>query len=597
MGVHPDDADDQTPLAEVILVVRCCVTPLQRCLALVAFLVACAGPRPRLTLPVLPETSAPRELTADQQAKQALARLTFGPRPHDAEHLTGRLDRWLQLQLTPAALADPVGDSIDEAHAVLHMSAAELTAESPPQDIFLRNRKRELGLADTAHYLMSGEDSARFKLMNDLGNRRVQEFLGAKVARDALSERQLLEIMTDFWENHFSVYVGKMPTRFTLLEYDRDVIRPRALGRFRDLLDAVAKSPAMLYYLDNWQSRADSLHLTLNEERALARARNPLDAMRVRDQARRRRAGLNENYGRELLELHTLGVDGGYTQQDVIAAARALTGWSIATPREGGQFVFRPEWHDAQPKQFLGVTLPGGRGIEDGEEVLDIVARHPSTARFIATKLVRRFVSDSPPGSLVARAAAEFQRTDGDIRAVMAVIVSSPEFYSRSAYGAKVKEPLSLIVSTYRALGGHPDTLGRTAQLAARLQQPLWGRLTPDGWPDDATTWMNTGAILQRIRFGIDVAAGRIPGIRVSEIASATPQARVDSVIALVLHGEASTETRSILLTGTNPFAVRDTAAPSGATLMSSPNSTRTGPLTYAALVGLAIGAPEFQRR
>ena len=152
--------------------------------------------------------------------------------------------------------------------------------------------------------------------------------------------------------------------------------------------------------------------------------------MRVRDQAHRRRAGLNENYGRELLELHTLGVDGGYTQQDVIAAARALTGWSIATPREGGHFVFRPEWHDAEPKLFLGVTLPGGRGIDDGEEVLDIVARHPSTARYIATKLVRRFVSDSPPGSLVERAAAEFQRTDGDIRGVMALIVSSPEFYS-----------------------------------------------------------------------------------------------------------------------------------------------------------------------
>ncbi len=589
--------DDQTTVAEVILFVRYRFAGLQCRIALFALTAACAGPRPRLTLPVLPEASAPRELTADQQIKQALARLTFGARPHDAEHLMGQLDRWLQLQLTPAALADHAGDSIDAAHGVLHMSAAELTAESPPQDVFLRTRRRELGLPDTAHYIMSAEDSARFKLMNDVGNRRVQEFLGAKVARDALSERQLLEIMTDFWENHFSVYVGKMPTRFTLLEYDRDVIRPHALGKFRDLLDAVAKSPAMLYYLDNWQSRADSLHLTLNEERALGRARTPIEAMRVHDQARRRRAGLNENYGRELLELHTLGVDGGYTQQDVIAAARALTGWSIATPREGGHFLFRPEWHDAEPKQFLGVTLRGGRGIEDGEEVLDIIARHPSTARYIATKLVRRFVSDSPPGSLVARAAAEFQRTDGDIRAVMALIVSSPEFYSHTAYGAKVKEPLALVVSTYRALGGRPDTLGRTAQLAARLQQPLWGRLTPDGWPDDANTWMNTGAILQRIRFGIDVAAGRIPGIRVSDIASATPQARVDSVISLVLHGEASTETRSILLTGMNPFAARDTSGTGGSILMSTPNGDRGGPLSYAALVGLAIGAPEFQRR
>jgi len=577
--------------------VSCRVAFFRHYLVLAAFAVGCTGSRARLALPVLPESSAPRELTADQQIKQALARLTFGARPHEAERLAGQLDHWLQLQLTPAALADPAGDSIDAAHGVLHMSAAELTAESPPQDLFLRSRRRELGLPDTAHYVMTAEDSARFKLMNDLGSRRVQEFLGAKVAREALSERQLLEVMTDFWENHFSVYVGKMPTRFTLLEYDRDVIRPHALGKFRDLLASVARSPAMLYYLDNWQSRADSLHLTLNEQRALARARNPIDAMRVRDQARRRRAGLNENYGRELLELHTLGVDGGYTQQDVIAAARALTGWSIASPREGGEFVFRPEWHDAEPKVFLGVTLPAGRGIEDGEEVLDLISRHPSTAQFIATKLVRRFVSERSPGSLVARAATEFQRTDGDIRRVMALLVSSPEFYSRAAYGVKVKEPLALVVSTYRALGGRPDTLGRTAQLAARLQQPLWGRLTPDGWPDDATTWMNTGAILQRIRFGIDVAAGRIPGIRVAEITSATPQARVDSVIALVLHGEASPETRTILLSGMNPLAARDTSAANGAMLMSSPNADRGAPLSFAALVGLAIGAPEFQRR
>jgi uncharacterized protein (DUF1800 family) len=390
-----------------------------------------------------------------------------------------------------------------------------------------------------------------------------------------------------------------MPTRFTLLEYDRDVIRPHALGKFRDLLEAVAKSPAMLYYLDNWESRSDSLHLTLREYEAIGRARSELAVMRIRSQALRRRAGLNENYGRELLELHTLGVDGGYTQADVIAAARALTGWSIATPREGGQFLFRPEWHDAEPKLFLGVRLPAGRGIEDGEEVLDIVARHPSTARFIARKLVRRFVSDSPPPALVDRAAAEFLRTDGDIRRVLALIVSSPEFYSRAAYGAKVKEPFALAVSTYRALDGRPDSLGRSAQLAARLGQPMWGRLTPDGWPDDAATWMNTGAILQRIRFGLDVGAGRIPGIRVPPLAASSQTERVDSVIALVLGGEVSPETRAILLNGVNPFAVAaEDSSSTGSRGAMAPNGSRpAAPLGYGALVGLAIGAPEFQRR
>jgi uncharacterized protein (DUF1800 family) len=555
--------------------------------------ISCAR-HPAVELPVLPESTAPRELTADRQIKQALARLTFGARPHETEQITGEFDRWLKLQLAPEDLSDPAGDSIDAAHPLVRMSAAQLTSESPPLDIFLRNKRRELGLPDTAHYQMTAADSARFKELNDLGNRRQQEYFGAKVARAVLSERQLLEVMTDFWENHFSVYSGKMPTRFTLLEYDRDVIRPHALGRFRDLLGAVAHSPAMLYYLDNWQSRADSMHLTLAEYRALGRARTAEAAFRIHEQARRRRAGLNENYGRELLELHTLGVDGGYTQADVIAAARALTGWSIAIPREGGAFVFRPEWHDAEPKRFLGVTLPAGRGEDDGEEVLDIVSRHPATARFIVTKLVRRFVADTPPASLVARAAAEFQRTDGDIRRVMALIVSSPEFYSRAAYGAKVKEPYALVVSTYRALGGHPDSLGRTVQLSARLGQPLWGRLTPDGWPDDAAAWMNTGAILQRIRFGLDAGAGRLPGIRVANIAASTAVDRVDSAIALVLHGEATSETRSILLTGHNPLA---TTEPIDAMSPVAPNGAPAQPLTFAAIVGLAIGSPDFQRR
>ena len=561
-------------------------------------LAACAAHRIHIALPVLPEASAPRELTADQQIKQALARLTFGARPHEADRLQGHLDQWLRQQLAPKAVRDAAGDSVEAAHPLLHMSAAELTAESPPLDIFLRRRRRELGLPDTAHYVMTPDDSARFKSANDLGSRRVQEFYGVKVARATLSERQLLEVMTDFWENHFSVYAGKMPTRFTLLEYDRDVIRLHALGTFRELLGAVAHSAAMLYYLDNWQSRADSLHLTLTEYRAIEKARDADAALRVRTQARRRRAGLNENYGRELLELHTLGVDGGYTQEDVIAAARALTGWSIATPREGGSFVFHPEWHDAEPKRFLGVTLPAQRGIEDGEEVLDIAARHPATARFIATKLVRRFVSDTPPASLVARAAAEFQRTDGDIQRVMAVIVSSPEFYARAAYAAKVKEPFALVVSTYRALGGSPDTLGRSAQLAGRLGQPLWGRLTPDGWPDDATIWMNSGAILQRIRFGLDVGAGHIPGIRLAELPIATPEARVDSVIALVLHGDATPETRAILLSGRNPLAIASASPLAPAEMTTGrPNDDRVRSLGFAALVGLAIGAPDFQRR
>ena len=344
------------------------------------------------------------------------------------------LDRWLVLELTPENWPDHAGDSALARFPVLRMSVRDLVDSSPQQDVFVRRRRLELGLAATAQYVMTPDDSARFKAMNDLGNRRVNEYLGAKLERAVTSDHQLEEVMTDFWENHFSVFRGKMPTQFTLLEYDRDVIRPHVLGKFRDLLGAVAHSAAMLYYLDNFQSNADSAHLTLPAWHSIEAAKTPADAARIRAAALRRRGGLNENYGRELMELHTLGVDGGYTQQDVINVARALTGWTLQTPREGGEFTFNPGAHDAETKLVLGHVLKAGRGTEDGEEVLDIVSRHPSTARFIATKLVRHFVADTAPPELVRRVAATFLQTNGDIREMMAVIVSSPEFYRKSSF-------------------------------------------------------------------------------------------------------------------------------------------------------------------
>src|SRR5262249_7649149 len=228
------------------------------------------------------------------------------------------------------------------------------------------------------------------------------------------SERQLQEVLTDFWFNHFNVDARKIEDKPVVLEYERDVIRPRVLGRFRDLLGATAKSPAMLFYLDNWLSRAN---------------------------------GLNENYGRELMELHTLGVDGGYTQNDVVNVARAFTGWTMRKPHEATGFVFDPKMHDRGPKKILGRLLPANRGIEDGEEVLDLLARHPSTARFIASKLARRFVADDPPQALVDRAAKVFLKSDGDLRAVVQIILTSPELYAASAMRAKAKTPFEFVAS------------------------------------------------------------------------------------------------------------------------------------------------------
>jgi uncharacterized protein (DUF1800 family) len=437
------------------------------------------------------------------------------------------------------------------------------------------------------------------------------------------------------------VFIGKgQPERYYLPAYDRDVIRPNALGKFRDLLGGVARSPAMLFYLDNWQSAADSGRVTLASMREPRRGRRRANARRdqsmmAEPQMQRRRRGLNENYGRELLELHTLGVDGGYTQRDVIEVARAFTGWTLRDARRGGTFFFSAEMHDAAPKQVLGVTLPGGRGIEDGEQVLDIVARHPATARHIALKLARRFVSDTPPPALVDRAAATFTRTDGDIREVVRTIVTSPEFFSRAAYKSKVKSPFELVVSALRAMNAAPDTTPRMAMVVARLGQPLYGHQAPNGYPEVGDSWINTGAILNRINFGMAIASGQLPGMsaerwpQMAALRNADRTQQVNGIIDALFGGESSPDTRAVLLTGQNPLTATLASSASADTMMvaeddgldemnemdGEPNARRmrvggrrgmarnpfggeARPATgLAQIIGLALGAPEFQRR
>jgi hypothetical protein len=353
------------------------------------------------------------------------------------------------------------------------------------------------------------------------------------------------------------------------------------------------------------------------------------------------KGGLNENYGRELLELHTLGVDGGYTQQDVINVARALTGWTIKPPTAGGGFIFRPAMHDAGEKIVLGHKLAAGRGIEDGEDVLDIVARHPSTAHYIATKLVRHFVSDNPPSALVDQAASVFMKTDGDLREVVRTIITSNEFFSQQAYRSKVKSPFEVVVSAMRAMNAQPDTTPRTAAIVAYLGEPIFGHQAPNGYPDTGDAWMNAGAILNRINFGMSAAANRIPGARVNEIpgldtlAAASRAKQVDAVVSLMLGGSVSPDTRAILMSGENPLMTSAAASlaqspsemsaqPSGDGAMQmdpvngaggrpnrpnqqrprgmpqNPLAARNGAIPQlngiAQVVGLALGSPEFQR-
>ena len=450
--------------------------------------------------PPLSVPSIRSDMSRDQQIDHALSRLTYGPRPADAQRVRSMgLERWIAQQLVPDRIDDRRADSVLAMYRNLGTPTSEIAALFRDVQTAQRQQRR-----DSTNMAPTPAGSRR-ELQATLA-----EVSSAKLMRAVVSERQLYEQMVDFWENHFSVFSGKGQTRLYIPAYDRDVIRPRALGNFRDLLGAVAKSPAMLFYLDNAQSSADTARRTLRP---------------VRLQIGRRR-GLNENYARELMELHTLGVDGGYTQQDVVEVARALTGWTIE--QREGTFVFRPAVHDAEEKVVLGTKLAAGRGIEDGEQVLDILARHPATARHIVRKLAVRFVSDTAPQALVDRCAAVFTTAQGDIRQTLQCVVTSPEFFSRAAYRAKVKTPLELVASAFRATGAVPDQTPRGTQVVARLGQPIFGRQTPDGWPDRGEEWMNAGAMVNRVNFGLQLAAGRMPGVTVTR-ADAALSARLTS--------------------------------------------------------------------
>jgi len=603
-----------------------------------------------------------RELPADQQIIQALNRLTFGAKPGDVQKVRAiGLDNWIDQQLRPDKINDSAMEQFVANYPAINQDQNDLLRQYGEQQRARQQVRRER--ADTTR-VMSGADSMamrqQLQQQFNLTRQVVTQLQSSRVARAVASERQLQEVMTDFWENHFNIYAQKGgPEPYYLRDFDQNVIRPRVLGKFRDLLEAVAQSPAMLFYLDNARSMADSTRPTLNAQggagairlRPIRRggiggimgAMRGAEQMQRQQQQQRQRQGLNENYGRELLELHTLGVDGGYTQQDVINVARAFTGWTIRPPAQGGGFIFRPQVHDAGEKIVLGHKLAAGRGMEDAEDVLDILAKSPATAHFISFKLARRFVSDSPSKALVDHAAQVYLRTDGDIREVLRAIITSPEFFSQQAFRSKVKSPFEVVVSAMRALNAAPDSTPRSAQVIAFLGQPIFGHQAPNGWPETGEAWMNTGAILNRINFGMAVAAGRLPGVDIRSlpaldtIRSAPRDKQVDAVVATILNGMVSPDTRAVLVSGEHPLLAngaggntiqdmspRDTAANdasmSGQEMAeaSGGNAARVRPnqnggARRAALqgrgfanipplaglpqiVGLALGSPEFQR-
>jgi uncharacterized protein (DUF1800 family) len=570
-----------------------------------------------------------RRLSEEQQIIHVLNRLGFGARPGDVERVKSMgLQNYINQQLNPEKIADTVAENKLKDLSVLNMTTAELYEKYPQPGQLLRqlqargmlppdlaevreNRTKNIQNENQVPQMAAptpqpSQQSAppldpqnekyrkvlrEYYQQNGLQQpqRIVAELQASRILRAVYSERQLQEVMVDFWTNHFNVFAGKGADRWLLPSYDRDTIRPHAMGKFSELLVATAQSPAMLFYLDNFQSVSPGANRGGGGMRRLA---NP-------EAQQRPRRGINENYARELMELHTLGVDGGYTQKDVQEVARCFTGWTIFQPRGGaaaanalmgegarretagrtaGTFFFNARVHDDGEKTVLGQKIPAGGGIKDGLTVLEILAHHPSTAKFIATKLVRHFVSDTPPLALVDRVAAAFSKSDGDIRETLKALFFSNEFNSPEAYRAKIKRPFELVVSAIRTLGADTNGGPGTHQWIARMGEPLYGFQTPNGYSDAAESWVNTGALLERMNFGLALASNRIQGTKVdlAKISAQDKSKLIDESLKLIVAGDISASTRETLMKQIDEKNANDTAA---------------------RVVGLILGTPEFQRQ
>jgi len=606
-----------------------------------------------------------QDLTEDEAILQALNRLGFGPRPGDVERVKEMgLQKWIDQQLRPDSINDSALEARLDRFPTLKMSSSKLVDEFPQAQVAARRegvsieeyrkeqqaRMQEVMQANPSEdgdpNLMNGQIQAKFENMDSdvnppkekgqgkgeggFGNqmfnymeihtpqRIVVELSMAKVTRAVYSERQLEEEMVDFWYNHFNVFAAKGADRWLITSYERDAIRPHAMGKFRDLLEATAKSPAMMFFLDNWLSadpagwakmqQGQQQRRDMRQQRLggpfgggpFGRPRfpqgqsgpangNPNDANAKGRQKQNR--GLNENYGRELMELHTLGVDGGYTQDDVINVAKAFTGWTIEKPQRDPEFFFNDVLHDHTTKTVLGHQIHGG-GMKDGEEVLDILARDPHTAHHISFEIAQRFVADDPPPALVDRMAETFQKTDGDIREVLHAMIYSPEFWSKEAYRTKIKTPFELVVSATRAVGADVDVPFALVQWTNRIGQPLYQCEPPTGYSNKADAWVNTGALLNRMNFSLALTGNRLRGTQVNmetllgDRAAADPHATLNRAVEALLGGQPSQQTRETL--------EKQLADPQ---ILQASLDDPVKQVNAAMIAGLVLGSPEFQRR
>jgi uncharacterized protein (DUF1800 family) len=595
------------------------------------------------------------ELSEDEAVQHALNRLAYGPRPGDVERVKQLgLAKWIEQQLNPKSIDDRAVEARLEQYPTLAMSTARLMAEYPnpkqaaqpapavqnqpaatPEQ--MAERQADAAITAMAQELDRNGGQAEGTVVTEAGSsdvpspmkmnpatrgagqrgalsvdpnavpraiaddskrpaRVVEELAMAKVTRAIYSGRQLQQVMDDFWFNHFNVYAQKGEVKWYLTSYERDVIQPNTLGKFKDLLTATAQSPAMLFYLDNFLSADPRAAERQAQERAMRQAMRrgpygyPPRPQPQPGQKKKQERGLNENYGRELMELHTLGVDGGYTQKDVTEVARCFTGWTIEKPRIIAKFKFDDRLHDPDPKIVLGKKMHSG-GMKDGQQVIDLLVKNPNTAKFISTKLARRFVSDAPPPKLVERMSKSFQKNGGDIKEVMRTMIYSPEFWSKEAYRAKIKTPFELVVSSVRALGTDVDTPMPLVQWVGRIGQPLYQCQPPTGYSDKAETWVNTGALLNRLNFSLALAGNKVRGSRsdvnalLGSDSSQDPKQALGRAVEVFLVQAAPGTVDTLERQLENPQVVQ-------AKLDDPVKQVDLGVVT-----GLVLGAPEFQRR
>jgi uncharacterized protein (DUF1800 family) len=448
-----------------------------------------------------------------------------------------------------------------------------------------------------------------------------EELVQAKLLRAIYSDRQLEQVMTDFWFNHFNVFAGKGPERVLLTNYEQDVIRPHALGKFEDLLLATAKSPAMLFYLDNWMSEGPNSPqgLGIPKHPSPYRPHYPPGSPYVK---RKQNNGLNENYGRELLELHTLSVNGGYTQRDVTEVAKVFTGWTIEKPYEGLGFKYDPRMHEPGPKFVLGHKIKP-KGEDEGKEVLHLLATSPRTAHFISLKLAQRFVSDEPPPALVDRMAKNFLKKKGDIREVLTTLFQSPEFWAADNYRAKVKTPLEFVASAVRATGADVDDAMPLARQIANMGMPLYAAQPPTGYSMKAETWVSSSALLNRMNFALGLTGGKVRGVKVDSVQLAGgPPPPADATVALsaletkLLAGDLSTQTHDSIMAQITAGQIQalQLQTPAKNAAANPPDKSpqdkdkdkkssqrkpadAARPPDASTIAGLLLGSPEFQRR